>query len=69
MRRFVNDPLRNHISPDKAELSAIFSWFSGDFKKDAGSVRAFVNRFAKTPIGPDAKISYLDYDWSLNEAK
>ncbi len=69
MRRFVNDPLRNHISANKAELSPIFSWFSGDFKKDAGSVRAFVNRFANTPIGPDVKISYLDYDWSLNEAR
>lgn len=69
MRRFVNDPLRNRVSADKAELSAIFSWFSGDFKKDAGSVRAFVNKFAETPMNADAKVSHLDYDWSLNEAK
>jgi len=43
--------------------------FGGDFKKDAGSVRAFVNRFAETPMGAGAKVSHLDYDWSLNEAK
>ncbi|MBI1228078.1 MAG: DUF547 domain-containing protein [Bacteroidetes bacterium] len=69
MRRFVNDPLRNRVGADKAELSAIFNWFGGDFKKDAGSVQAFVNRFAETPMGEGAQVSYLDYDWSLNEAK
>ncbi|TAK44356.1 MAG: DUF547 domain-containing protein [Saprospiraceae bacterium] len=69
MRRFVNDPLRNRVGADKAELSAIFNWFGGDFKKDAGSVRGFVNKFAETPMSAEAKVSYLGYDWSLNEAK
>lgn len=39
MRRFVNDPLRNRVGTDKAELSTIFNWFGGDFKKDAGRWR------------------------------
>jgi len=69
MRRFVNDPLRNRVKADQAELSAIFNWFGGDFKKDEGSVRAFVNKYADTPMSDNAKISHLDYDWSLNEAK
>lgn len=69
MRIFVNDPLRNQITAEKGELSAIFNWFSGDFKDDAGSVRAFVNQYAKEKLKPDAKITHLDYDWSLNDMK
>ncbi len=69
MRRFVNDTLRNQIRTDGARLSRIFSWFSGDFERDAGSVRAYVNRYARTPLSSDAPIDYLDYDWALNEAK
>ncbi len=68
-RSFINDPQRNKVSADKAELSAIFNWFGGDFKRDAGSVRAFVNRYAHTKISETAVISYLDYDWSLNDVK
>ncbi len=69
MRTFVNDPLRNRVEADKAELSPIFSWFSGDFKDDAGSVRDFVNRYSEVKLKPDEKISHLDYDWTLNEVK
>ncbi|MCS7037037.1 MAG: DUF547 domain-containing protein [Saprospiraceae bacterium] len=69
MRRFISDPLRNRIGPDKAEVSKIFSWFSGDFERDAGSVRAYLNRYLSTPIGPHTPLTYLDYNWALNEAK
>ncbi len=69
MRRFVNDTLRNRISPQGAQVSKIFSWFSGDFVRDAGSVRAYLNRYAQTPLEPDAPISYLEYDWALNETR
>ncbi len=69
MYTFVNDPLRNRITADKAELSTIFSWFSSDFKDDAGSVREFVNRYSEVKLKPGEKVSHLDYDWSLNEAE
>ncbi len=69
MRRFIADSLRNYIGPDQAKVSKIFSWFSSDFKRDAGSVRAYLNRYAGTPIGAQTPISYLDYNWALNEAK
>lgn len=68
MRAFVNDPLRNRVSAGQAELSAIFSWFGGDFKKDAGSLRDFINRYAEQPLSKEGKISHLDYDWRLNKA-
>lgn len=69
MRTFVNDPLRNRVTADKAEISQIFSWFSGDFKRDAGTIRAYINRYAKVQLKETGKISYIDYDWSLNDAK
>jgi len=67
MLGFVNDPLRNRVSAKKAEISGIFKWFSGDFVRDAGSVRAYINRYAHETLAPNGKISYLDYGWSLNE--
>jgi len=51
-----------------AELSKIFDWYKDDFKADGGAL-AFINKRRATPIAADAKISYQDYDWNLNEAK
>jgi Protein of unknown function, DUF547 len=51
-----------------AELSKIFDWYKDDFKADGGAL-AFINKRRTTPIPADAKISYQDYDWNLNEAK
>jgi len=69
MHNFVNDPMRNKISNESAELSAIFKWFSGDFKSDAGAVVDFINRYTEHRITSSTKISYLEYNWSLNDAK
>jgi hypothetical protein len=63
--QFINDPSKNKITANKAELSEIFNWFSGDFKKN-GTVLQFVNRYSKTKANPNAKISYKDYNWGLN---
>ena len=65
-RRFVNDPKRNRISPEKIEISQIFSWFKEDFTKK-GSLIDYHNQYAKVKIKPTAKVAYLPYDWSLNE--
>lgn len=66
MRKFINDSLRNRVTREMAEISKIFNWFSGDFKRDAGSVRNYINRYAKKKLNKAAKITYLDYDWRLN---
>jgi hypothetical protein len=65
-RTFINDTKRNKISPDKIEISSIFSWFKGDFTKN-GSLIDYLNQYSKVKIKPNAKVSHLDYDWSLNE--
>lgn len=65
-RLFLSQPLRNRISPQEIELSKIFSWFSGDFTK-TGSLIDFLNQYVPVKIQADAEISYMPYDWSLNE--
>lgn len=69
MRNFVNDPLRNQIGPEKARISEIFKWFGGDFRRDAGSVRNYLKKYAKAGLKKDTPISYIDYNWRLNEAE
>jgi hypothetical protein len=66
-RAFLSDPFRNKIAPDKAQLSMIFNWYGMDFSKNGGSVASFVNTYSVQKVKGNAKISYLDYDWGLNE--
>jgi hypothetical protein len=51
-----------------AQLSKIFDWYKDDFKGEGGPL-TFINKRRATTIPNDTKISYQDYDWSLNEAK
>ena len=67
MRGFVNDPLRNRIGAEKAEISEIFKWFKGDFDRD-GSLRDFLNKYSAVKLTDKTDISHIDYNWSLNEA-
>jgi len=62
---FINDPLRNAISANEVKLSKIFDWFKGDFTK-SGSLKDYINKFSLTKISDDQKISYMDYNWNLN---
>ncbi len=65
-KRFINDSSRNKISPGAVQISSIFSWFKGDFTKN-GSLIDFLNKYSTTKINSKAKVSFLDYDWNLNE--
>lgn len=65
-KSFVNDKSKNSITANKIEISKIFDWFGGDFKKD-GSVIEFLNRYSSTKINARAKLTYKDYNWSLND--
>ena len=67
--KFINDPLRNNITSERAEISKIFLWFGGDFKKDKGSIRNFLKQYSDVKITDETKINHMDYDWSLNDSK
>jgi hypothetical protein len=64
---FLEDTRRNKIKPDHAQLSMIFKWYATDFNKNGSSVNTFVNSYSTTKIKENTKVSYLEYDWSLNE--
>lgn len=63
---FINDPQRNIITEDNAEVSKLFSWFTSDFTKE-GTLKNFINQFAVHKISSKTEITYLDYNWKLNE--
>ncbi len=63
---FINDPTRNKIDANEAKISKIFSWFEGDFTKN-GTLEEYLSQYSNTPVTADTKISYLNYDWGLNE--
>lgn len=67
-KEFLNDRSKNNIATDKASLSKYFSWYAGDFKQN-GTMRDFINKYSVTKMNANTRISYLDYNWGLNEQK
>ncbi len=68
-RAFLADRVRNPVvTGGTLRLSSIFRWYRGDFEAAAGNLPAFLRRFlpAGAAIAPDARIEFVDYDWSLN---
>jgi hypothetical protein len=76
-RRFLANPTKG-LAPSadgrSARVSSIFKWFREDFAP-AGGVVAFIRAKAGPELAPrlagltDARLTYLDYDWSLNDSK
>ncbi|NCT17116.1 MAG: DUF547 domain-containing protein [Flavobacteriaceae bacterium CG_4_8_14_3_um_filter_34_10] len=68
-KKFINSS-ENKLSEKQLYLSKIFDWFGKDFISDATpTIASFINAYTKIPIQANAKVSYFDYDWSLNEKK
>ena len=62
-RAFINHPDYNTIQPQQVKISQLFSWYAGDF----GQIIDFLNRYSTTSIRSGAKLTFLEYDWRLNE--
>jgi Protein of unknown function, DUF547 len=79
--RFMADRTRNrwNAARGRLELSKIFDWFGDDFRAGGSSLAAFVarhaDRLADAPADRErlrsgrVDIAFLDYDWSLNDAR
>ena len=65
-KNFVNDPSKNRIQAENILLSEIFDWYKEDFSQN-GTILDFLNQYSSVKIQPTANISFLNYDWSLNE--
>ena len=81
MARFVQDKTRNRYEGGKLQVSSIFKWFKDDFEKGYKGFSKVEDVFAKYADNfsndsaiqgqiraKTVSISYLDYDWSLNDA-
>lgn len=66
-RDFVNNPAKNKVGKETAQLSKYFDWYKGDWTKNGQSVAKWVNRYSTTKMDENARITYLDYNWKLNE--
>jgi hypothetical protein len=66
-RTFFNNPSKNEISSNSIQVSKLLDWYEGDFTKNGNSLIDYVNKYTSTTIAPDAKVTYKDYNWSLNE--
>ena len=66
-RDFLNDPSKNKVGKDKAQLSNYFNWYKGDWKDNGQSVAKWVNKYATTKMDDNASVSFLDYNWNLNQ--
>ena len=65
--RFLSDRSRNRFHDGRLEVSKIFDWFKEDFEPR----QAYFARYAKllgTP-GGEVPLTFLDYDWSLNDSR
>lgn len=66
-RDFLNNTTKNKVAKDAAQLSNYFNWYKGDWTDNGQSVEKWVNKYSTTKITSGTKISYLDYNWNLNE--
>ena len=66
-RDFLNNPAKNKPGKASAQLSKYFDWYKGGWTNNGHTVASWVNKYSTTKIDGNAKISYLDYNWQLNE--
>ena len=62
-KSFINNRKYNEITKDGAKVSKIFEWYAVDF----GNLVTYINRYSSTQVKANGKISYLEYDWGLND--
>jgi hypothetical protein len=73
MRSWLAREDLNRFLPErrKAEVSAVFKWFAEDFEKAGGAKQILArygpDRYRAFLAGGDYSITYLEYDWGLND--
>ncbi len=65
---FLADKNRNQVDANNPKVSAIFDFYGMDMTKWTGmTLIDYINQYAPVKINANAKLQYLNYDWSLNE--
>lgn len=78
-RRFLSDRSRNRFDANRETflVSKIFDWYEEDFVRRWGSLEEYFNQHSALMAeqrgilqhARKSKIEFLDYDWSLNQAR
>lgn len=62
---FINNSQYNQLSAKSIQVSQIFNWYAADFGgKD--KILPYIQKYADTEIKDNAKVTYNEYDWGLN---
>ncbi|WP_231717772.1 DUF547 domain-containing protein [Nonlabens sp. YIK11] len=64
---FVNSDKNDLSDPNNPRLSSIFKFYTSDFTSNGMTLVEYVNQFASDKLNTGAKVTYKDYDWSLNK--
>jgi hypothetical protein len=64
-KKFINNAKYQTVTSSKMTISKIFEWYAVDF----GKVPTFINKYSNTKTLSSAKVSFAEYDWSLNDKK
>ncbi|MGB5665651.1 MAG: DUF547 domain-containing protein [Maribacter sp.] len=68
-RLTLNDPDFISIHKNMVKVSRIFEWYEKDFTRNGQKLIDFINRYRTEKLQENSKISFYEYDWSLNEIK
>jgi len=63
---FLSDVSKNNFTPERLYLSRIFLWFKRDFGRTKDLID-LINQHTVKSFSEKIAISYLPYDWSLNQ--
>jgi hypothetical protein len=72
--RFLSDHTRNRLASGRLEVSKIFDWYKEDFEPRPAYFARYAQALADDAQGQaliaagKAPLSFLDYDWTLNDA-
>ena len=59
---------KNELSENEVRLSSIFDWYAKDFEVNGKQdVLGYINSYVPVKISEEAKVSYKEYNWNLNE--
>ncbi len=64
---FINSD-KNEISPKNPKISSIFSFYPKDFEVNGTpDIPGYINKYSETKIDAGAPLTYIEYNWNLNE--
>ncbi|WKN40997.1 DUF547 domain-containing protein [Tunicatimonas pelagia] len=62
-----NEFVQVKSSANQVAVSKIFDWYEKDFTKGGQTIIEFLNKYRSTTIPTSYRVTYYEYDWSLND--